>query len=57
MSYGRKRILSSWSLRVSPGEVVRLVIENGAGKTTLIKGILINSASKSANVPKDPAVT
>jgi ABC-2 type transport system ATP-binding protein len=40
MSYGRKKILSSCSLRVAPGEVVGLVGENGAGKTTLMKGLL-----------------
>ncbi len=40
MSYGRKKVLSSCSLRVAPGEVVGLVGENGAGKTTLMKGLL-----------------
>jgi ABC-2 type transport system ATP-binding protein len=40
MSYGRKKVLSSCSLLVAPGEVVGLVGENGAGKTTLMKGLL-----------------
>ncbi len=40
MSYGRKKVLSSCSLRVAPGEVVGLVGENGAGKTTLMRGLL-----------------
>ena len=40
MSYGKKRVLSSCSLRGAPGEVGGLVGENGSGKTTLMKGLL-----------------
>jgi ABC-2 type transport system ATP-binding protein len=40
MSYGRKKVLSSCSLRVASGEVIGLIGENGSGKTTLMKGLL-----------------
>ena len=33
-SYGRRRVVESLTLRVSPGEVVGLLGPNGAGKTT-----------------------
>lgn len=40
ISYGRKRVLSSCSLRVACGELVGLIGENGTGKSTLMKGLL-----------------
>jgi ABC-2 type transport system ATP-binding protein len=40
MNYGRKKVLTSCSLDVAPGEVVGVVGENGSGKTTLMKGLL-----------------